>query len=64
MFMFIGFGKRTVPTARVLTDAKRFQGSPKTAAELASFAPPITEKQQLPLLPCHGSQTSRESHGT
>jgi len=28
------------------------EGSPKTAAELASFAPPITEKQQLPLLPC------------
>ena len=44
--------------ARVFTDKKRFQGSPKTAAELASFAPPITEKQQLPLLPCHGSQVT------
>ena len=33
----------------------QFQASPK-AAELASFAPPITEKQQLPLLPSGNAQ--------
>ena len=34
------------------------QASPK-AAELASFAPPITEKQQLPLLPSWNAQCGR-----